>query len=192
MIVNVLPPPSELGLLEQHAKLLLSCFRSMEDTSRIAVPHPDALPPIAVAQAAPSAPVAAGNVVANGGFQLVSSFMSSQLSTWKDERLKTLRPISEFTDKTRFAPPSPTQIFTRLKTNLFYFQSNYVAVFLILAIYCAYVASENCFSSFSLPVIHFTVFGPFCATTIVFLLFFRVSHSVWSLGDVAARPPSCP
>eukprot|EP01122_Echinamoeba_exundans_P004798 TRINITY_DN1502_c0_g1_i2.p2 TRINITY_DN1502_c0_g1~~TRINITY_DN1502_c0_g1_i2.p2 ORF type:complete len:280 (+),score=40.01 TRINITY_DN1502_c0_g1_i2:110-841(+) len=132
----------------------------MDTSTKIAIPQANELPPIAPATAQAvqqptavsvsssgtvSLPVAAGASAVGSGFNLVTSVLSSQLSTWKDERLKTFRPISEFTDKTRFALPPPTQLFTRIKTNLFYFQSNYVAVFVFLALYCALTSTSFLF-----------------------------------------------
>jgi len=58
-------------------------------------------------------------------------------SSWKDERLKTLRSIGEFFDRSKLSLPSIKDIPARIKSNLAHFQTNYLLVFLLLSIYSA-------------------------------------------------------
>lgn len=136
--------PREISSL-CRASLSWSLMSIMEDSTKIAVPQASSLPPIGAVASAPLVgvvPAPAASAGPPSGANFVTSLLSSQFSAWRDERLKTFRPISEFTDKTRFALPPPTQIYSRLKTNLYYFQSNYVAVFVLLALYCACVLNS--------------------------------------------------
>eukprot|EP01127_Copromyxa_protea_P009838 TRINITY_DN2348_c0_g1_i1.p1 TRINITY_DN2348_c0_g1~~TRINITY_DN2348_c0_g1_i1.p1 ORF type:complete len:244 (-),score=42.52 TRINITY_DN2348_c0_g1_i1:266-952(-) len=59
------------------------------------------------------------------------------LVNWKDDRFKTIRPFGEFFDKTKLSFPKPTDVLTRMKNNLSYYQTNYIIVFFILSIYSA-------------------------------------------------------
>jgi len=56
--------------------------------------------------------------------------------SWKTERGKNLRKWGSFMDRSKFSLPKPTHIPYRIKTNLSFFQTNYVIVFLILTLYC--------------------------------------------------------
>eukprot|EP01114_Cavostelium_apophysatum_P007105 TRINITY_DN1881_c0_g1_i1.p1 TRINITY_DN1881_c0_g1~~TRINITY_DN1881_c0_g1_i1.p1 ORF type:complete len:188 (+),score=15.34 TRINITY_DN1881_c0_g1_i1:198-761(+) len=64
--------------------------------------------------------------------------IKEMFTTWKNENLsmKSLRSWSQFSDKTKFGLPKVMEVPSRLKTNVMYFQTNYIAVFLILVIYC--------------------------------------------------------
>lgn len=59
---------------------------------------------------------------------------------FKDERLKYLKPWSEFIDKSRFSAPGKLEAFSRANKNLAYFFSNYV---LIVAVISAYILITN-------------------------------------------------
>jgi len=56
---------------------------------------------------------------------------------WKDERFKTFRPMGEFFNRSKLSIPGPTEIFSRAKQNLAYFQTNYLLVCLVLSLYSA-------------------------------------------------------
>jgi len=61
----------------------------------------------------------------------------SFFSTWKSERLKSLRPMNEFFDRDKLSVPPLQSIPARVKSNLIYFQSNYFVLFLVLCVYSA-------------------------------------------------------
>jgi len=86
----------------------------------------------------------ASAVATAGGNRLKDMFVA-----WKDERLKSVKAWSQFTDKTKFGPPKPTEVVVRLKSNLTYFQSNYIILFFVLAIYCVIT---NPFFLFSIAI----------------------------------------
>jgi len=74
------------------------------------------------------------NVVATAGTNRIKEMFNK----WKDENLslKSMRSWSAFCDKTKFSLPKVTELWSRLRNNLTYFQTNYIAVFLILVVYC--------------------------------------------------------
>ena len=56
---------------------------------------------------------------------------------WISKRRETLKPWTEFGNWSRFKKPvSPQQAVSRTLKNLNHFQTNYLFVFIILAIYC--------------------------------------------------------
>jgi len=57
---------------------------------------------------------------------------------WKNENLnlKSMRAWGGFCDRSKLSIPKFTEIHIRLKSNLSYFQTNYIAVFALLLIYC--------------------------------------------------------
>ena len=90
------------------------------------VPMPDAV-------AAPT--VASGfNPVA-----LMLPMVTGKFSEWKDERMKSLRPMGSFLSRDKLSFPAPTELASRVKTNLLYFQTNYFVLFAVLGLYCVYV-----------------------------------------------------
>jgi len=73
-------------------------------------------------------------VVASVGSNRLKEFFLS----WKNEHLslKSMRSWSAFCDKTKFSLPKIADTLSRFKSNLLYWQTNYVVIFLILVIYC--------------------------------------------------------
>jgi len=82
------------------------------------------------------------NIIAKEAATAVATAGSSRvkeiLSNWYQEKLsiKSMRHWSAFCDKKKFSLPKITEILTRLKGNVVYFQTNYIAVFLLLLLYC--------------------------------------------------------
>ncbi|KAG0090200.1 hypothetical protein BGZ93_009452 [Podila epicladia] len=77
-----------------------------------------------------------------------SSFGLGYLQKFREERLSSLRPVSEFFDKNRFSQPNglsskglPTlsatkkNVTSRLNYNLTYFQGNYLIIFIAITAY---------------------------------------------------------
>jgi len=73
----------------------------------------------------------------NAMLETMKSTILSKMSTWKDERFQSFRPVSEFFNRSKISLPKPTEVVTRVKQNLIWYQTNYLAVFCILALYCA-------------------------------------------------------
>jgi len=69
----------------------------------------------------------AATAVATAGSSRVKELMSN----WYKENIsiKSMRNWSIFCDKKKFTLPKITEILTRLKSNVVYFQTNYIAVF---------------------------------------------------------------
>jgi len=78
-----------------------------------------------------------------------SNRLKDMFFTWKDERMKSVKPWAQFTDKTKFSPPKPTELVVRMKSNVSYFLSNYIILFFILALYCVIT---NPFFLFSIAI----------------------------------------
>ena len=56
---------------------------------------------------------------------------------WIMSRRQAMKPWSDFANFARFKKPNgPAQVGSRLFKNIDYFQSNYLFVFIFLAIYC--------------------------------------------------------
>ncbi|KAF9297506.1 hypothetical protein BGZ74_009783 [Mortierella antarctica] len=65
-----------------------------------------------------------------------SSFGLSYLQKFREERLSSLRPVSEFFDKNRFSQPNGlSNVTSRLNYNLTYFQGNYLIIFIAITAY---------------------------------------------------------
>lgn len=59
---------------------------------------------------------------------------------WITKRRETLKPWTEFASFGRFKKPNNVQQgVSRVYKNLVHFQSNYLFVFIFLAIYCVYI-----------------------------------------------------
>ncbi|CAF0926429.1 unnamed protein product [Brachionus calyciflorus] len=72
-----------------------------------------------------------------GMFSSVPSFDALKPTEWVSKRRENLKPWTEFASFSKFKKPnSPTQLGGRLFKNILYFQSNYLFVFIFLAIYC--------------------------------------------------------
>jgi hypothetical protein len=54
---------------------------------------------------------------------------------YKDDRVKSLRPWSEFLDRSKFSAPGKLEAFSRINKNLSTFYSNYVVVTALISIY---------------------------------------------------------
>jgi hypothetical protein len=68
---------------------------------------------------------------------LSSSLSSLKPQDWIVRRKETLKPWTEFVNFAKFKKPTGlTQGTTRVLKNIDYFQSNYLFVFVFLAIYC--------------------------------------------------------
>jgi len=87
---------------------------------------------------------AAAAVATASGNRLKDMFVA-----WKDDRLKSVKAWSQFSDKSKFGPRKITEIVVRVKSNVSYFLSNYIILFFILAIYCVIT---NPFFLFSLAI----------------------------------------
>merc|ERR1712242_30851 len=74
-----------------------------------------------------------------GGMSLPVPISLSQpaVKEWFGKRRANIRPIGTFFNTSNFqVPPSAGRLSKRLYKNVDYFQSNYVAVFLVLVLYC--------------------------------------------------------
>jgi hypothetical protein len=78
--------------------------------------------------------------------------------SWKTERGKNLRKWGQFCDRSKFLLPRPTQVLQRLKTNLSYFQTNYLIVFLVLTVYCVLTNPFFLFAVFSFLALYVYLF----------------------------------
>lgn len=96
---------------------------------------------------------AATAVATAGGNRLKDLFVA-----WKDERLKSVKSWAQFSDKTKFGPPKPTEIIVRLKSNVAYFLSNYIVLFFVLALYCIITNPFFLFSIAISVLLYFYVF----------------------------------
>ncbi|KAF8982950.1 hypothetical protein BGZ46_000298 [Entomortierella lignicola] len=73
---------------------------------------------------------------ASAAVSSASSFGLGFLQKFREERLSSLRPASEFFDKNRFSIPSGfSTVTSRFNYNLNYFQGNYLVLFLAIAAY---------------------------------------------------------
>lgn len=106
----------------------------MDPANRIGASSP---PATSIAMPADAAPAAAP-----GGFNpvtLLLPMVTGKFSEWKDERLKSFRPVGTFLSREKLSFPPPTEVMTRVRTNLVYFQTNYFALFALLGLFCVYV-----------------------------------------------------
>lgn len=70
-------------------------------------------------------------------FSSMPTLDSLKPQEWISKRRETLKPWTEFASFGKFKKPAtPGQLGSRLVKNVAYFQSNYLFVFIILAIYC--------------------------------------------------------
>lgn len=58
-----------------------------------------------------------------------------RLRAYKDERFSTLKPWSEFADRSKFSIPGKLEGFSRINKNVAYFYSNYVIVAFLGSLY---------------------------------------------------------
>ncbi|KAG0004880.1 hypothetical protein BGZ80_008570 [Entomortierella chlamydospora] len=73
---------------------------------------------------------------ASAAVSSASSFGLSFIQKFREERLSSLRPASEFFDKNRFSIPNGfSTVTSRFNYNLNYFQGNYLLLFLAIAAY---------------------------------------------------------
>lgn len=106
----------------------------MDPANRIGTPAPASTSvPIPSEVAAPAA--ASGfNPMA-----LVLPVVTGKFSEWKEERMKTFRPMGTFLSRDKLSLPAPSELVSRVRTNLVYFQTNYFLLFALLGLYCVYV-----------------------------------------------------
>jgi len=101
----------------------LSFMDAVHQSGPSAVPYsvedPTALPPLD-----PSA----------GFFTKVGHYYT-KWKLYKDEKFRTLRPWSEFADRSKFSVPSKYEAFARISRNYSHFHSNYVIVVAAMSIY---------------------------------------------------------
>lgn len=71
----------------------------------------------------------------------VSSYLRSTFQTLQSNSTKELRPLSDFLAKDKFSLPG-RDVVSRIKINLGFYSSNYAAIFIVLAIYCVFVAPD--------------------------------------------------
>ncbi|KAG0325044.1 hypothetical protein BG004_003316, partial [Podila humilis] len=65
-----------------------------------------------------------------------SAFGLGYLQKFREERLSSLRPLSEFFDRNRLSQPNGfSNVTSRLNYNLTYFQGNYLIIFLAITAY---------------------------------------------------------
>lgn len=103
------------------------------DPQATAIPMTELPPAPTSAQSAPAATSSRMDFATS----VASSYLKNTLSSWKDERFKTLRPVSSFFSKDSYSLPKVTTIPKRLLTNLKYYQTNYLVIFFILSLYGA-------------------------------------------------------
>ncbi|PRP86171.1 hypothetical protein PROFUN_05687 [Planoprotostelium fungivorum] len=65
------------------------------------------------------------------------STLKDRFSTWKNENvsMRQLKSWSLFTKKTAFSIPKPNEVVHRVKANLMFFQTNYIAILIGLSLY---------------------------------------------------------
>lgn len=83
--------------------------------------------------AAAAAPI--GTEPMPDGFFARIGWHYSNVKQYKDEKLRTLKPWSEFFDRSKFSTPGKMEAFSRANKNLAYFSSNYVVVATIMSAY---------------------------------------------------------
>ena len=78
------------------------------------------------------------NAAAQGLANAATTRVREMFTKWREEKLslKSMRSWTNFADKTQFALPKVTEVHLRLKNNLLFYQTNYVIVFFVLALYC--------------------------------------------------------
>jgi len=62
--------------------------------------------------------------------------LKDMFSQWKQDRMGSMRSWGLFCDRSKFGPPKVSEVYSRMKNNVQYFQTNYVLVFVLLVIYC--------------------------------------------------------
>lgn len=110
----------------------------MDPSNRIGAASP---PATSIAMPAESAPSSGA-----GGFNPVTILLpmvTGKFSEWKDERMKSLRPMGAFLSREKLSMPAPSEVVTRVRTNLTYFQTNYFVLFGVLGLYCVYVLQRS-------------------------------------------------
>jgi len=85
------------------------------------------------AQTKPNTSVGMGNAVLDA----VKVSLVNKVTVWKEERFQTFRPLGEFLNKSNISFPKPAEAISRVKQNLIWYQTNYLAVFCLMAIYSA-------------------------------------------------------
>eukprot|EP01117_Protostelium_nocturnum_P015624 TRINITY_DN6075_c0_g1_i1.p1 TRINITY_DN6075_c0_g1~~TRINITY_DN6075_c0_g1_i1.p1 ORF type:complete len:245 (+),score=90.91 TRINITY_DN6075_c0_g1_i1:194-928(+) len=77
----------------------------------------------------------AGMLLSSGYNNLKEKFVS-----WKSENvnMRRMKNWSQFTNKAAFSLPKPQDVPSRLKSNLIYFQTNYIGILIILSLYSVF------------------------------------------------------
>jgi hypothetical protein len=84
--------------------------------------------------ASPVTPDQAAGVEGDSFFgRMKSKFLA--IKKYKDERFASLRPWSEFFDRSKFSAPGKLEAFSRINKNLSTFYSNYVVVTFLISLY---------------------------------------------------------
>ena len=89
------------------------------------------------------------NPVAPEGFWAKVGFYFQRVKQYKDERFMTLKPWSEFFDRTKFSAPGKVEAFSRANKNVAYFYSNYVVLATLTS---SYVLVSNLMFSLSMLI----------------------------------------
>lgn len=85
-----------------------------------------------VAAAAPT--LGAADPAPDGFFGRIA-WHYTNIKNYKEEKLRTLKPWSEFFDRSKFSTPGKMEAFSRANKNLAYFSSNYVVVATVMSAY---------------------------------------------------------
>jgi hypothetical protein len=103
----------------------------------MAQPDPNRIQPLTLDESLP-AQQAPGGLAS----EYVTSYLKSTFQNFQANSTKELRPMSDFFAKEKFSLPG-RDVVSRVKTNLGFYSSNYATVFILLAIYCVYVAGGS-------------------------------------------------
>ena len=85
--------------------------------------------------ASPTAPISDQQSAMPDTFFGKVSHRLDQIRAYKDERFSTLKPWTEFADRTKFSVPGKLEGFSRVNKNVAYFYSNYVIVAFVGSLY---------------------------------------------------------
>jgi len=69
------------------------------------------------------------------GATVARNRLQEMLSSWKNERMKSMQSWSLFFDRKKLAMPKVVDIPSRMKSNVVHFQTNYIILFFVLCIY---------------------------------------------------------
>jgi len=89
------------------------------------------------------------------GFFGKVSYQYQQLKAYKDERFKTMRPWSEFADRSKFSVPGKMEAFSRANKNVSHFYSNYVVVATLSSLYVLVINPSFLISMFVVMAMYY-------------------------------------